>query len=94
LKQRELYVDTNVLYSLRVPASNYHESVNYFVDRLRELGVTIRVFPFTIEEYEKSLALTEQEFNKKSTFSFKVEPLVVPRIYAAPGAILRADWSL
>lgn len=63
-----------MLYSSRVPASGYHDSVNYFVDRLRELGVIIRVFPFTVEEYEKSLALTEQEFNKKSTFLLRWNP--------------------
>ena len=34
LAERQLYIDTNVLYALKVPASNFHEAVKYFVDRL------------------------------------------------------------
>jgi hypothetical protein len=74
LRQRVLYVDTNVMYALRVPASSYHEAVKYFVDRLAQLDLALHVFPFTIEEYEKSLALTEQEFNKGSTFLLRWNP--------------------
>lgn len=61
LAERQLYLDTNILYALKVAASNYHEVVKYFIDRLSGLNIPIYVFPFTLAEYEKSLALTEQE---------------------------------
>ena len=59
-----MYIDTNVLYALLVPASSYHEAVRYFVERLKALETTIRIYPFTIEEYEKSLAAVEREVKK------------------------------
>src|SRR5437016_951917 len=60
LADRTIFIDTNVLYALKVvAASNYHEVVKYFVDRLSGLKVVTHVFPFTVGEYEKSLALTE-----------------------------------
>ena len=64
LKKRHIYIDTNVLYAFRVPASNYHELVCYFMDRLKNLGVPVKVFPFTLEEYEHSLELVEKEFHR------------------------------
>lgn len=76
LAERHLYLDTNVLYALKVPASNYHEVVKYFVDRLAGLQIVMRVFPFTVEEYENSLQRTEQEVKKNevSTFILKWNP--------------------
>jgi hypothetical protein len=62
LAARTIILDTNVLYSLVVPASPYHELVLYFVDRLRSLGATVLVYPFTIEEYETSLKTVERDF--------------------------------
>jgi hypothetical protein len=62
--KRHLYIDTNVLYALLVPASSYHEAVRYFVERLKALETTIRIYPFTIDEYEKSLAAVEREVKK------------------------------
>lgn len=70
LTQRQLYIDTNVLYALKVGASTQHEAVRYFFDRLSGLQMTMRVFPFTVEEYENSLALTEKEVKKNETSAF------------------------
>jgi len=76
LAARQIYVDTNVLYAMKVEASTQHQAVRYFLDRLAGLQVVIRVFPFTVEEYENSLALTEQEVKKNevSTFLLKWNP--------------------
>ncbi len=76
LKQRILYIDTNVLYASRVAASSYHEVVRYFIDRLAQLELVINVFPFTIEEYEASLALVAHEVKKNevSTFLLRWNP--------------------
>ena len=63
LQDRVVYIDTNVLYALRVEASNYHELVETLLKNLSSLGVSIRVFPFTIEEYEASLLHVEQAFD-------------------------------
>jgi hypothetical protein len=63
LKERTVYLDTNVLYSLLVPASNFHEMISYLVERLAKIGCPIRVFPFTVGEYEESLKAVERGFN-------------------------------
>lgn len=55
LQGRTIYLDTNVLYAIRVPASSYHELGNYLVSQLRALGFEIRIFPFSVEEFETSL---------------------------------------
>ncbi|MGO9863745.1 MAG: hypothetical protein ACLPLR_09065 [Terriglobales bacterium] len=70
LAERRLYIDTNVLYALKVPASNYHEAVKYFIDRLAGLQIAMRVFPFTLEEYENSLLRTELEVRKNEVSAF------------------------
>jgi len=62
LKGRTVYVDTNVLYAARVRASNYHEVSRYLLDHLRELGFEIRVYPFSIREYESSLRAVDRGF--------------------------------
>ncbi len=63
LAERTIILDTNVLYALLVPASNFHELVSYLVGRLAALGASIRVFPFTVEEYESSLKHVVHEYN-------------------------------
>lgn len=61
LKTREIYFDTNILYSLLVPASNYHEIVSYIMKQFEILGVRPKVFPFTIGEYEQSLESVQRQ---------------------------------
>jgi predicted alpha/beta hydrolase family esterase len=63
LAGRIVYIDTNVLYALRVEASNYHEISLYCIDKLRELGFEIKIFPFSIREYEHSLRHVEKGFS-------------------------------
>ena len=60
LENRTVYLDTNVLYALRVAASSYHEIIADLVKRLRQLGVSLKVFQFKKDEYEASLALVVQ----------------------------------
>jgi len=62
LRNRVIYIDTNVLYALRVEASNYHELVDNLLRNLVSIGVIIKVFPFTIEEFERSLLAVEEAF--------------------------------
>jgi len=62
LTKRRIYVDTNVLYSLLVSASSYHEVVKDLANRFSKLGVQIYVYPFTIEEYETSLRGVVSQF--------------------------------
>gem|GEM_PF-3412084 len=57
LQGRVLYIDTNVLYAARVQASPYHELVKYLIFQLRELGFDVRLFPFSVEEFEKSIEI-------------------------------------
>jgi hypothetical protein len=64
LQKRKIFLDTNVLYSLRCKSSSYHERVNYFADRLKKIGVTLRIYPFSIDEFEASLDRAEKEYKK------------------------------
>jgi hypothetical protein len=73
LKRRHIYIDTNVLYSLLVPASNYHDIAHYFVSRLQKLGVSVRVFPFTVDEYEHSLREVERNMGSGGPSQFIIE---------------------
>ncbi len=59
LQSRQLYADTNLLYAHEVEASNFHEMLTYIVSRLQRIGVYIKLFPFSIEEYEQSLSNVE-----------------------------------
>jgi hypothetical protein len=63
LKGRTVYIDTNVLYAARVVASSYHEVSRYLVKNLKELGFELRVFPFSIQEYESSLRSVDRGFH-------------------------------
>ncbi|HEY2466761.1 MAG TPA: hypothetical protein VGI45_02815 [Terracidiphilus sp.] len=70
LSERHLYIDTNVLYAMKVGASTYHEAAKYFLDRLAALQITVHMFPFTVEEYEQSLERTEREVKKNEVSAF------------------------
>ena len=63
LKGRTVYIDTNVLYAARVAASSYHEVIRYLIKNLKELGFELRVFPFSIQEYESSLRSVDRAFH-------------------------------
>jgi hypothetical protein len=64
LASRQIFLDTNVLYSRMVPAAHYHAMVSYFIDRLVSLGVKTRIFPITLLEYEESLAWVEKNIDR------------------------------
>jgi hypothetical protein len=72
LTERDIYIDTNVLYSLLVPASPYHELASYVAQRLRTLGVWLKVFPFTLSEYESSLEAVERHHSQSGPSRFLV----------------------
>jgi hypothetical protein len=63
LKKRQVYFDTNVLYSL-VPASNFYEVTSYVREKLRSLGIQIKLYPFTVREYEESLNWVCSEYER------------------------------
>jgi hypothetical protein len=90
LKERRLYIDTNVLYALKVAASFEHEAVRYFLDRLAALEVVTRVFPFTVEEYERSLAMTAKEVKKNevSAWLLKWNPWIYQEFMLNKGRYL------
>jgi len=64
LKTREIYLDTNVLYAFIVSASSPNELVRYTIAKLGEIGVTPKIFPFTLNEYEQSLENVERHCSK------------------------------
>ena len=64
LQNRRIFLDTNVLYSIRCESSSYHERVQYFVERLKAINVHLKVYPFTLEEFETSLRRVEIEYKK------------------------------
>jgi len=72
LKTREIYLDTNVLYAFMVPASSPNELVRYAITKLVEIGVTPKIFPFTLNEYEQSLENVERHCSK-GTPSFQLQ---------------------
>jgi hypothetical protein len=59
LRGRTLYIDTNVLYAARVQASSYCELVRYLIQQLRGLDFDLRIFPFSVQEFEHSLATVQ-----------------------------------
>jgi len=63
LKKRSIYFDTNVLYSLVVRASNYHELTTYLVEELSKIGIYSKIFPYTLQEYEYNLDNVTNSFN-------------------------------
>ena len=64
LKGRTLYVDTNVLYAARVGASSYNEITTYLLTQLKHLGFDLRIFPFSIREFEDSLRNVDRAFRE------------------------------
>lgn len=65
LRGRAIYLDTNVLYSLLVEASPYHETTAYFIERLAKLGVRARVLPISVWEYEEALQFVERNYDER-----------------------------
>jgi hypothetical protein len=92
LRERVVYIDTNVLYALRVEASSYHELVEYLVRNLKRLGVSIKVFPFTVEEYETSLEAVEREFvgRKPSAQLVRWNPWLYQEFMLRPGRYMNS----
>jgi hypothetical protein len=73
LTQRQIFLDTNIIYSMLVPASSYHEVTNYFVQRLSKLNVYMRIFFITLDEYEEHLAYVERNVDARG----RPSPLLV-----------------
>jgi hypothetical protein len=90
LQRRKIFLDTNVLYSLMVPASTFYGVTRYFVDRLRKVGVRFRVFPFTVEEYEHSLSNVEKQYRGRipSEFLVKWNPWLYQEFVSDPARYL------
>lgn len=65
LRERQIYLDTNVLYSLCVEASPFHEVTAYFVERLAKLDIRLRVLPISVWEYEESLLFVERNYDDR-----------------------------
>lgn len=59
IRKRRIFVDTNILYALRCEVSSFHERVRYFADRLNMIGVSLKIYPFSIAEFEASLEKVE-----------------------------------
>ncbi|NQS88601.1 hypothetical protein HQ584_02265, partial [Patescibacteria group bacterium] len=72
LKERQFFIDTNILYSIKCEASSYFEQVNYFLEKLKHIGLELKIFPFSIAEYEKSLETVETEYKKDPYSSFLI----------------------
>jgi len=67
LQKRQIYLDTNILYALRCGASNFHEKVKYFSDRLGAVGLKLKLYPFSVVEFETSLEKVENEYRINPT---------------------------
>ncbi len=102
LKQRRIYIDTNVLYSFMVPASPFHEVVSYVLDRLKKIGVSVKLLPLTLNEYEHSLKIVEDEYknDRPSPFLVRWNPWLYqeyrlnPAKYLKSMAVCRQTYSL
>lgn len=75
LRDRRIFLDTNVLYSRLVPAGQYHQIVAYFMNRLSKLGVGMFVLPITLEEYEDALMFVERNVDADGNGS----PVIIER---------------
>lgn len=64
IQKKRIIIDTNILYALRWEVSSFHERVRYFTDRLNVIGVPLRIYPFTVGEFEGSLEKVES-FHRK-----------------------------
>jgi len=63
LQERELYCDTNILYSKLCKGSQFFEKVNFFTEKLKDISISLKVFPFTVTEYESHIAEIERRYN-------------------------------
>jgi len=84
LKERIIYIDTNVLYSLRCISSNYNELVQYFTKRLESIGLRYKIYPFTINEFEESLKWVENEYKRNSRVLMKNRPWLYQEFMSKP----------
>lgn len=75
LKQREIFLDTNIFYSLLVPTSSYHGLTRYFIEPLNKMGILARILLVTLGEYEEHLAFVERNTDARGQPS----PLLVRR---------------
>jgi len=64
LQERAIFLDTNVLYALKCESSSYNERIQYFSERLKRINVKLRIFPFTLSEYEISLEGVQTAYKK------------------------------
>ncbi len=69
MKQKEIYIDTNVLYSIKCKYSQYHDMLTYIIDNLNRLGAQIFVFEKSVAEYNDSLTTTFKKY-KNDTLNF------------------------
>jgi len=70
LQERVIFLDTNVLYALKCKSSNYYERIQYFSERLKKINVKLRIFPFTLSEYEMSLEGVQMAYEKDPYSSY------------------------
>lgn len=102
LRKRTIILDTNVLYALQIPASRYHQLIDYFVGRLAKLGTLPQVFEFSLEEYEASLSLVERAYCKgrPEAWLIRRNPALLREFHANSQrylnsmAVCRAQYSL
>jgi hypothetical protein len=69
IKQKEIYLDTNVLYSIKCNYSQYHDMLIYIIENLIRLGAKIFVFDKSVNEYNDSLTTTLRKY-KNDTLNF------------------------
>jgi hypothetical protein len=102
LQQRQVFLDTNVFYSLMVEASNFHESTAYFIERLAKLGVMAKLLPISLNEYEESLMFVVRSHDSRGPSPLIVQrnPWLYQQFQLNPGrylkniALCRAEHSI
>ncbi len=102
LQKRQVILDTNVLYSLMVPSSQFHEITSYFVQRLAKMNIKIRVSAITLNEYEEALAFVEKHWDESGPDEYLItrNPWLYQEYMRNPGrflnsiAVCRQEYSL
>jgi hypothetical protein len=72
LQKRQIFIDTNIIYALRCQKNIFHEQVQYFMERLQKIGIKLKVFSFSIDEYEYNLSKVEYEYNKNPNSQYLI----------------------
>jgi hypothetical protein len=90
LQKRRIYMDTDVLYALRCEASSHHNRVQYFADRLKSINLQLRIYPFTVSEFETSLEKVVIEYKKDphSPFLINWNPWLYQEFRSRPNKYL------